>query len=156
MRFDEEQILANLETVLKANLNTKITAINTEKNDSITLAAIDNNAYVMDVDDKQVNYNPYIIYMIADQTSEACGPVTAQTLTINIAMIHSDNGMDLNIVKRMLRYRRALREVIEDNFQKINQCGNVTIESLPVLSFQKNSSSIMSKIVGINIITSFA
>ena len=156
MKFDEELILSNLETILKANLNTKIGTINTEKGDSITLATINDNAYIMDVDDKEVNYNPYIIYMIADQTSESNGPVTSENLIINIALINSDNGMDKSIVKRMLRYRRALREVIEDNFRNINQCGEVTIESLPVLSFQKGSSSIMSKVVGINIITSFA
>lgn len=154
MKFDEEQLLVNIETILKANLNTKITAINAEKNDTIVLATLDSNAFAMDIDDKENNYNPYLIFMIADQTTEANGPHTAENLVINVALIVSDNGMDLKIVRRMLRYRRCLKEVIEENFRKISPCGQVTIESLPVLSFQKSSSSIASKVVGINILTS--
>lgn len=152
-RFDEEVLLNNLETVLKANLNTKITAINSEKSDSITLTAIDNNAYQLDTDDKISNYNPYIIYMISEQTTEARGSATAENIVINIALIVTDNGNDLNIVKKMLRYRRCLKEVIEDNYRKISYCDSVIIESLPILSFQKSSNSHVSKICGINIIT---
>ena len=156
MKFDEELLLLNLETIIKANLNTKIAALNTEKNDTISLATVNNSAYIMDVNDKEVNYNPYIIYMISEQTSEARGPVTIENIIINVALIHSDNGLDPYIVKRMLRYRRCLKEVIEENFRSISPCDSVTIESLPVLSFQKSNSSYSSKVVGINIITSIA
>lgn len=151
-RFDEENLLSNLETILKNNLNNKITAINTEKNDTITLAQINSDAYQMDVEDKISNYDPYIIYMITEQTTDKRGPATAENIVINIALIVTDNGSDLSIVKRMLRYRRCLKEVIEDNYRKIS-LDEMIIESLPVLSFQKSGSSYSSKIVGINIIT---
>lgn len=154
MKFDEEQLLLNIETTLKNLFNTKVAEINTEKNDSITLATINNGAFIMDADDREVNYDPYILYMIIDQTSEGRGPTTSETIVVNIALIHTDNGLDPSVVRRMLRYRRALREVIEENFQKINPCGQCSIESLPLLSFQKASTSIASKVVGINIVTS--
>lgn len=156
MKFDEEQLLLNLEATLKAKLNTKIASINAEKNDSIVLATISDNAFIMDSDDKESNYNPYIIYMITDQTSESRGPGTSENLVINIALVFSDSGQDKSIVRRMLRYRRCLREVIEENFRKISPCDQATIESLPLLSFQRSSSSMMSKVVGINIITSIS
>lgn len=156
MKFDEEQLLLNIETYLKANLNAKITAINSEKNDSIVLAQVNASAYALDADDGEFNYDPYIITMISEQTSETRGPAVAENLIVNVALILTDNGQDLNIVRRMLRYRRCLREVIQDNFRKISPCDEVVIESLPLLSFQKGGSSMMSKVVGINIISSIS
>lgn len=154
MKFDEESLLQNIDTILKAQLNAKLTAISTEKNDGITLDSVDSNAILMDTEDSTLNYDPAIIFMIVDQLTEAQGPVTSENIVVNITLLKSDIGNDNNILKKMLRYRRAIKEIIEDNFDKINPCGLCTIESLPVLSFQRSGAHYLTKVVGVNLLTS--
>jgi len=151
--YDEESLLSDIETVLKNNLNTRIAAINTEKADSITLATIDSGAYFMDMDDRSANYNPIVVYTISSIETESIGHATARNIIVNIAIIVNDNG-DLSIVKRMLRYGRALREVFEQNFRYIRALDNFKIQSLPVLGFQLRNNSQRYKIVGLDLETS--
>jgi hypothetical protein len=150
--YDEESLLVDIETLLKNNLNTRITALNTEKADSITLAQVDSNAYFMDMDDRHANYSPVVIYTISGIDTESIASSSLRTITINIAIIINDNG-DLDIVKRMMRYGRALREVFEMNFKYIRAVSDFKISSLPVLSFQLRNTSERYKIVGLDLET---
>lgn len=151
--YDPESLLIDIENIVKNNLNTKITAINTEKGDSITLASIDSSAYILDIDLKSVNYNPFILTSIVDIESNGIGSATSKIITINVALIHSDNGQDSAIVKRMLRYGRALSEIFEENFYQKRVTGILKIQNLPILSFQKSNSSLVYKVVGLDIIS---
>src|SRR5687768_5557582 len=111
MSYDIESILVDVQALISANLNAKITAINTEKNDSITLRSIDSSAYFMDMDDQSANFDPIVLYAVTGIDGEGIGPVTSKIVTINVAIILSDDGHDMSIIKRMLRYGRALEEV---------------------------------------------
>ena len=153
--YDEERLLTDIENLFKNNFATKIAAINSEKSDSITLVTVDStNGYFADMNDKSANYNPIILTAITDQTSESNGAATLRTITVNVALILSDDIGDANILKRMLRYGRAMREIVEDKFFNLRSVDIFKIESLPVLSFQKSGQSEVYKVVGINIITS--
>lgn len=156
MAYDAETLLSDIQTVLSDNLNTKITAINTEKNDTITLGSVASGAYFMDMDDHAANFDPIVLYSVADVESEGIGPATKKVYTVNVCLILNDNGQDMNIVKRMLRYGRCLEEVIENNFYQKRAWDDFKIESLPVLGFQKSGTSLRYKIVGLNIISSIA
>ena len=56
MAYDLELLMDDVKSILKSNLNTKISAINTEKSDSTTLLTVDNDAYFLqDLDHRSVN-----------------------------------------------------------------------------------------------------
>jgi hypothetical protein len=101
MAYDIEGLLTNIETILKANLNTKITAINSEKNDSIVLDSVLDASYQYDMDDKEANYNPFMLIYPIPEDSEGIGPCTSETIIINVNLIHTDSGNDINILLRL-------------------------------------------------------
>ena len=155
MSYDIESLLNDVQVILAADLNTKITAINSEKGD-LPLRSINASAYFMDMDEKSANWDPIVLYAVTNIDSEGIGPTTSKEVTVNIALILSDDGLDEFVIKRMLRYGRALEEVIEEKWFNKRGVGILKIESLPVLSFQRSDNSQRYKIVGINLVTSFA
>jgi hypothetical protein len=122
MAYDIENFLGNLQTCLVANLNNKIAAINTEKGD-FTLDAIDTSAYrLQDLAEGPSQYNPFIVYgELEDPVGESLGSGTAIKYSVGIELAISDAGADPKIKNRLLRYRRALMEVIQDNWDRIGQ-----------------------------------
>ncbi len=156
VQYDVESLITDIETLLKNNLNTKLSAIDTEKNDSIVLKQVNSSAYFWDLNSSAVNYDPAILIVESDNESEGLGPATKQVITLNVTIIVADKYTDLFIVKRMHRYRRALREVIETNFQRLRGCDNLKIQSLPVISLDDGDGAMSFKAIGINIISSIS
>ena len=155
MTYDLETLLDDIETLVKANLNTKIAAINSEKNDSISLATIDSEAYFFQsLDGKQINYTPFVAYGISNFDSpEDGGHYGAAEIKVSIDVIVclEDVGQDVNITKRMLRYQRALKEIIETNFDGLTSGVKLSVQNqLPIDVALLNSSN-MHKAIGITI-----
>ena len=152
--YDLENLCTDIETLLKANLNTKISAINTEKNDSTSLDTIDSSAYFFQsLDGKQINYDPVIIYGISgfDPSPDGAWGFTPIHVDIDIAVVKADNGEDLNISNRMLRYQRALREVIEDNFFNLDSKVKLSVQNQIPVNLALLNSSYTHKGIGITV-----
>ena len=118
-RWDIEGVLDALETYLKANLNTKITAINTEKGDSL-LSQVSTSAYNKQVlNEYSVNHDPFLILGVIDNISVVGeGPVSIQTFNIDVIIFFSEQSAS-NTYKLIWRYQRALRETIQDGYNDI-------------------------------------
>ena len=92
MAYDLELLMDDVKSILTSNLNTKISAINTEKSDSTTLLTVDNDAYFLqDLDHRSVNYNPFVFYSCEDIDGTGFGPNTPQEFLINIILQNSTN-----------------------------------------------------------------
>lgn len=156
LKYDVETFWEDIETIIKNNIGAKITSINLEKNDTITLATPAILAFFHDMDDEAANYDPLVLTGLVSNQSIGIGPETCETAVINAAIIINDNGQDLFITKRMLRYQRCLKEIIEANFYSQRSYGKLKIESLPILEFTKKDTSERYKMASINIISSFA
>jgi hypothetical protein len=152
-RYDIESFLTDLVTFLKANLNTKLAAIDTEKNDGITLKQINTTyAYMFQsMNDKIANYDPVLLYGIEDIKSEGIGPATAKTYPISIVIIVADPGTDSNMMKRILRYSRALSELLEGSWSQIGNAVKVTVSSLAPISFKLQDRSDDFRAVGVQL-----
>jgi len=156
-KYDIETFLVALETHLKADLNTKIAEINTEKNDSITLLTIDSNAYCQQSMDQVImNYDPYIYYGITDIRSIGLGPQTANTYRIVIAIIVADAEGDTLIARRLLRYQRALSEVIENKSSTFASYKKTNISSLVPIAFQIQDETRSYRAIGVELETTIA
>lgn len=155
-KYDVETLVSDIETLIKNNIGAKITAINSEKSDSITLKTPPANAFFPDLDDKAANYDPIILTAEANIQTDGIGPNTAEIVTVNVTLLLNDNSQDLFIQKRMQRYRRVLKEIIEDNFFYKRGHGQLRIESLPILDFIRQDRSLRYKVTGINVISQFA
>jgi hypothetical protein len=152
-KYDVEVFLSDIETLLKANLNTKLGSIDTEKNDGITLKTIVSDAYFFqELNSKVANYNPFILYGVEGLGTKALEGFAVQEVTVSIVIVVSDDGDDLNIAKRMLRYSRAIQEVFEENFCLTENAVKLVIQNLMPVEFNMLNSSESYRAVGVNLI----
>ena len=130
-KFDLENMVDEVVALVKAQLNTKIAEINAEKADSVTLATIEATAYsVLSLNNGIMNFDPFVVVYVEDIESQGIGPGTADFITLPVIVVAADMGTDTEIYKRMLRYMRALKEIFEENFQRIEPGNNLIIESV--------------------------
>lgn len=149
---DEEQIFFEMTDIIKSNLNTKIAEISAEKNDGITMPTIDDNAFrYADVGDAlQSNYNPIVVFSMVTKPGETVGNNFSQDILIGIETWLTDPSFvdDRTTFKYLARFRRATREIIQDNQQLFN---NPEIENAPDLPFIQNEITIFVTGVGVRL-----
>jgi hypothetical protein len=151
-KVDAELFLSRIEALLKADLNSKIEAITTEKGDSLELQPIQSEAFFFQtLGERAVNYNPFVLYAIVDGQDEGMGPMTRENWVAEVVILVVDGGQDGAIGKRILRYRRALKEVFQDNWDKIGFGLKLRVKSLSPVSLQLANSDETYKMVGVQI-----
>lgn len=152
-KYDVETFFADLETFMKANLNTKIAAINTEKSDSITLATVADEAYFFQsLDERVANYNPIIFYgLTSDVESDGIGPYTSKKLKVNVTIIVNDQNL-ASLGKRYLRYNRALEEIFLENWDRaVNNGIKLKVTSPVLIDFTLLNDSQPYRVVGVEL-----
>lgn len=154
-RYDVECFIDNLLVFLKANLNNKLASIDLEKGGEITTELVDDNAYIFQsLDNMPVNFDPILFYGISDMGSKSIPGASAKIFTVEISVIKTDDE-STEIGKKLLRYGRALEEIFEENYFKINNVRpKIEIASLQPVSFKLQNSSNRFKAIGIEIETS--
>jgi hypothetical protein len=132
---DFESIALEVIAAVKANLNTKIAAINTEKGDDVTLADVDAGAYVYQRFGQEIaNYDPFIEINVGSDFGETAGAESSERIRVLVDLVTSDRGYagSEKVLKLLARYRRALREVLADQFQSVR---GLKVSSLPTFPF---------------------
>lgn len=158
-KYDLETFCSEIKAQLVANLNTKIAEITAEKNDTIVLRTVDAEAYFFQsMNNKQANFNPFILYAVEDIANKTVYGGAVKSVTVQIALVLVDSGEDSDPVlqNRMFRYLRALEEVFQDSFQFATNAVKVEVQSLRPDTFPLANSIEMARVVGINLIASFA
>jgi hypothetical protein len=131
MRLDPETYLVRIADFMKANLNTQIAAMNTEKNDSIVLNTVNTDGYaIQSMNEAIMNYDPYILVGLDDIQSRGIGPAVAKTLVFQVIIVVADAASDLNMGLRMLRYMRVMEDFFCQNFNSIFPSAKFKVNSL--------------------------
>lgn len=151
--YDLEDLLDDVEQVLKDNFNTKLGQIDTEKNDSIVLAPVssDEGYFLQTLDGRIANANPIIYYSVADIESVGKGPATGNIYQIEVVLMLRDAIDESNIGKRMFRYSRALKEVFEEQWATIGNGIRLKILSLVPIAFTELNTSQPYRAVGVRL-----
>lgn len=118
--YDEEQVIRDIEALLKAELNTEIACVNTIKNDSITLDTIPADHYIFETLDSRVNNfrKPFIMYGLVedDPSSTQLGNfIEPVTVTVQAALFDCGEKQRVRDIYRLLRYRQAIKRVMLKN-----------------------------------------
>jgi len=153
MTYDTETFFDELQTFMIANLNTQITAINTEKADDIVLKSIDDSAYFFQsLDERVTNYNPFVFYgLAADVESDGIGPAIAKKLRVHISVISFDLNLP-SIGKRYLRYNRALEEIFLSKWDRVtNHAIKIKIRNPILIDFTLMNTSDLFRVIGVEL-----
>lgn len=120
MRYDEELMIKDALALVQSKLNTKIAAINTEKNDALVLATIPNEQYIFEtLTSEMLNYKGFMVLFGIQDTPirEQSDGSTIEDVVITFQIGTFDNGEKdrSNTLYKLLRYRRALKEIFQEN-----------------------------------------
>lgn len=142
-RYDIESLCDDIKTVLTTYLNTKLAAIDAEKNDDIDLATVNSLAYVFQsMNGVTINYNPFIFYGVQEIDGEGGYSYTPSRVDVSVILVLEDQAEDIDIGKRMLRYGRALKEVFEEHFNETAHGVKLSVQSqVPIEISLMNSSN---------------
>lgn len=155
-RYDLEELCSDIAGILQSQLNAKLAAIDSDKNDGISLAQLSSDAYFFqELNNNTINYDPFLLYGVeAIQTVSQEG-AAGQEATISVIVVLSDPGSDSDVPKRMFRYSRALKEIFEENYSLFRISVKLKIQNLMPVQFNLLNSSKIYRAVGINLIASF-
>lgn len=143
---DGEDLLDDLETILKNELNAQITAIEAQKaaqNKSLTpgLDSIPTSAYYRQTWSQGILNNPFSLFFgIEDVGTVDGGGATALAFKIFIEVIMVDGGQTNDWDKRISRYTRAVKEVVEKNIRRLNYVSAIKVEAVKPQALQLDSS----------------
>jgi len=90
-KVDLETILADVKATMVAHFNAKLTALNTEKNDGITLLPLDGDAYFLQqLNGKLANWNPICVYGCDNIETISRGPFAGSKFTLSVMIVERE------------------------------------------------------------------
>jgi len=150
--FDFEKILVDLNAFFVANLNGRINAINSEKNDGFTIAPINENAFILwSLDTVNKSYNPFVLIQLSNVTSTFNGPYVSEQYDIEVLMFLHDDYNRIDNWKEVLRYWRAVKETASLAWDEVTKGMQADITSLAPIEFRENQESKPLKVFGVQI-----
>lgn len=159
MKYDIELVETKLLTLVKAKLPAKLTEIETDKGDGLTLDVPTDSQYYnsTDIDEEVINQSPLIKYGVVINDVVSISAATAEDNTY-MFLIHFD---DLNetqgvVRKKLLRYSRAFKEIFEENFKAFSFLSSLQIQTIAPHLWRENERSPVYKVAGVYIQTSLA
>lgn len=167
-KLDTERLIKNVESVLQANLTTKLTEITNEYSTedtaeyggSVTLETIANGSYFRNGPPDNLNLPIWLVTGVQSITTKTRGPAVAKEIELFILIGHSGlrNNKTHNLVEsKLMRYARAVEEVLSANFAKIAAgCSLVEITQMPAQSELQNDSGETLRIAGLSFGVSIA
>lgn len=152
-RYDLESLVNDLKAICQANLNTKLAAIDVEKNDGLTSYQIPITAYLFQ-DLRQESVAPHkaiMFFGIDDPESNGIGPATLERVEIYFIVICQRYPDAVEFHTRLLRYMRALKEIFEENWHTLPNANRYTISSLSPTTLEGPGFQAGYKAVGVKV-----
>jgi nicotinate-nucleotide pyrophosphorylase len=138
-KYDIEAFVDQVISTMQDDLPGKVTEINTEKGDEL-LINIPNESYYGNIMLQVLNVNQFIYYQVVDIETNTNGGLTAIAVTLQVSVVFIDSS-DVNTTKKALRYSRALREVIQENFKISGSASRLKITEFAPQDIQVNEGS---------------
>jgi len=128
-KYDLETLEADFLAILQEKIPAKITAINTAKNDTL-LTTPDNADYFVDLSARKPNTpTVFIHYGLGEiEALDNGGEIAEVVQLFCIFMVNKKNNQDAR--KMVLRYTRAVKEVINENFRRLRNSSSMKVMTL--------------------------
>lgn len=162
MMYDEEYVVADIEATFKANLNGEITKINTEKGanvgDELYMDTLTDDDYIYEVIPESVlNHTGFFVLfgLVDTEPTEQNSNNFLDNTTVTFQIGAFDLGDEQRriLLTKLLRYRRAIKQVIMNNPDMFRGYATPVVASLKPDSLQLTSKRTILKI-GVDITAS--
>lgn len=161
IRYDVEQFLDDILGLVKTNLNIEIASIQAEKDtllgsNNISIKTVENKAYYVSLDEGVANYDPFVYYGVENDQAIPMEGASAENVQAFFFVVLHNSASDAETHRRLLRYTRALKQIMENNFDVISQIGTIKVEAVVPTNFQDMESNTFYKMAGISLSLSIA
>ena len=124
---------------MKSKLNDQLALIDTEKGD-YELDPINNDAwYFQNLSDEVWSYSAFVVWGMYDnpeQTdSQSNNAMKANKMFFEVCLPDDGGPINENVFYKLLRYTRALEQVVDKNYDKVRSGLKVQVSSLSPTSF---------------------
>ena len=150
--YDKEDLLFDVVQSFKDNFDTEIAAVNTLKGDSV-LDTIPAAAYfVQEAGEESFNFNPFVFFYVSIPNSESIESSSMDNFTITVLVVFQDEAnTGFEMVRKLLRYQRAMKAVIENNFAINAGSNRIKVSGIEPVFLKDQDSANMTKTCGIEI-----
>lgn len=169
-KYDTETLMKEVLSIMTTNLNTKIASIEAEKiaagfpttglkpvDATIGADGTPNGYFEQTWSDKILNIDPAIFYGIEETAATGIGPMTEQRFKLFVEVVLVDSGQDDLTKNRVHRYARALKEIFEENYDRLSFGNQIKIETIRPISLKLDlDTSEVLKVGGVSITTAIA
>lgn len=152
MTFDEELAVIALEKAFKNDLNTEIDKVNTEKGsiigDVLFLENIPNDKFIFEsLDSRILNYEGFFVFYGFVDTEPKSAQVDnyIDDVVMGISIGTFDNGEEdrSNTLYKLLRYRKALKQVVFKNPDMFSGYAKPLVSSLKPSAFPFDNKTVI-------------
>ena len=154
MKCDVEIFEEDLLQLIKDEFPAKLAEIDSEKSDGIILDIPKDAEYFNSTDDIVDNRKMAVQYGVWDGKANAIGAITAEeNRYVFLVYLNDQNTVPGATRKRLLRYIRALKEILHENFRKFHYASSMDVQSIAPTetSWGENENSPVYKVGGIYI-----
>ena len=152
MKQDAESIVDIILTIVKTNMNTKLAEITAEKNDGITLSDIPDAAYYFNHIPKNNNRSSFVVYGITNTEildNAGMGVLKRYSIDIEIALSGLTNKGIETLERSLMRYTRAIEEVLAENWSNKTLYGTLELTQIPSQTFALEVSGELLRVAGV-------
>lgn len=117
MRYDIEDFLTDVGTLLRDDFNSKVLEINAEKADTVSLKTVEPKAiYFQGLDEKIINYSPALFYAVSGgAVNETHGSGCLIEYDVDVYVLFTDPRHQ-NFEKMLLRYHSVLLTLFNEKW----------------------------------------
>lgn len=152
-RYDLENFRDYFINLVKANIAAKLAEITAEKADGIILEGLSNDQYASSLSQKVMNFNTFLLYHFPDiRTIQAPDSKTFSlevTMTLDIWTADPEGGDVAE--NKIMRYTRAISEIITENIDKNPMIRSIEIEVFSPLPLILSQNSQLMRVGGVQL-----
>jgi hypothetical protein len=159
MKCDIETIEADLLALIKSNLAAKLSEIETEKADGLTLAVPTDAQYFdsTDIDELVINEDLLIKHGLVESEVLSISSANAEQNTyIFLIYLTNLNAPQGEMRKKLFRYIRAFKEILQENFDAFPYLSRLDVSVIAPAIWAENEQSPAYKVGGVYIQTTLA
>lgn len=135
-RYRFEDFIDELDAYIKANLNSYIDQMNSEKTDLALIRPADAAYYFQTLTGSDVPYTVFVFYGETGTTTRANGPDEANQFEIQVAIIVANsNEQGEAMGRRLLRYRDCLKALFNEGWNKVNKRVKLEVNAISPFPF---------------------
>lgn len=130
-KFDLEEFRDYFLDMVKTNLADKLIEITADKGDSLEIPMPEDHHFIHTVNDQAISFNRFIHYGFSNIEAVGNGAAISYTPTLFFAFYFQDLGKGNVAEQKLLRYTRAMTEVVMEQSTKNAIISALKVEPLP-------------------------